>query len=293
MASSTLSLPPLSRSQQRLGYRKVVEKAAVAGVTACAGFTAFLLLLILGYIVYKGGSYINWTFLTSLPTPAGEPGGGVVHAIAGSLIVVGLATAIAVPIGVGSALFVNEFPSPVLGRFVRGLADILTAVPSIVVGIFVYELVVAPIGHFSGYSGSIAYAFIMIPIILVTSQEALRLVPKSLREASLALGVPKWRTTLSIVLPVSTRALGTGILLAFARAIGETAPMLFTSFGNQFWNLDPNKPIATLPLVIYRYAVGPYDDWHAQAWAGAFILVLLVLVVSIMTRFVLRRRFEE
>jgi phosphate transport system permease protein len=194
---------------------------------------------------------------------------------------------------VGAAIFVNEFPSPWLGRFVRFLADVLTSVPSIVVGIFIFELVVTRAGHFSGYSGSIAYAFIMVPIILVATQEALRLVPQPLREASLALGVSKWRTTMQVVVPVASRALLTGILLAFARAIGETAPMLFTSFGNQFWNADPTRPMASLPLIIYRYAVGPYDDWHQQAWAAAFLLVVLVLVVSIVTRFVLRRKFDE
>ncbi len=293
MSEQALRLPLLPHSDAGLRRRKILERAAVLTVTACALLTVTFLVLILGYIAYKGISYINWGFLTHLPRPAGEPGGGVVNGIVGSLVIVGLATVMAIPIGVGAAIFVNEFPSPVLGRFVRGLADILTAVPSIVVGIFAFTLIVTPTRHFSGLSGSVAYAFIMVPIILVTSQEALRLVPNSLREASLALGVPRWRTTLSVVMPVASRAVGTGVLLAFARAIGETAPMIFTAFGNQFWNLDPNKPMATLPLIIYRYATGPYDDWHSQAWAGAFLLVVLVLFVSILTRFVLRRSTHD
>lgn len=278
---------------RRLAYRKVVEKVAVASVALTASIAVAILGLILAYVVYKGASAINWSFLTALPRPAGETGGGIAHAILGSFIIVSLGSVIALPIGIGAAIFVNEYPSRILGRAVRFVAEVLTAVPSIVVGIVAFQLIVTRSGHFSGYSGSVAYAFIMIPIVLIATQEALHLVPQSLREASLALGIPKWITTVRVVVPVASRALVTGCLLAVARAMGETAPMMFTSFGNQFWNADPSKPMASIPLVIYRYAIGPYDDWHRQAWAAAFLLVVIVLAISILTRFVLRRRFDD
>ena len=280
-------------SDLRFRQRMFTERAAYIGVALCATLTVSLLAIILGYVVFKGASYINWTFLTSLPTPAGEAGGGIINALFGSFYVVSAATLIAVPIGVGAAIFLSEFPTRFLGRGVRFLADVLVAVPSIVIGIAIYALVVEPTKHFSGFSGSVAYAFIMIPIIVITTQEALRLVPTTLREASLSLGVPKWKTILRIVLPVSSRALLTGLILATARALGETAPMLFTSFGNPFWTSDINKPIATVPLLIFRYATGPYEDWHRQAWAAAFLLVVVILLASVITRFVIRNKFDE
>src|ERR1051325_9589956 len=193
-------------------------------------------------------------FLTSLPLPPGENGGGILNALIGSAMVVLCAAAMAVPIGLGAAVFVNEFPTAGFGRFVRFLAEVLTGVPSIVVGLFAYALVVRPLGGFSGFSGSVAYAFIMIPIILISAHEAFRLVPDSLREASLALGIPKWRTILRVVLPVSSRALLTGVGLSVPRGRGEAAPMLFPAFGNPFWNLNWGKPVATVPLLIYTYA---------------------------------------
>jgi phosphate transport system permease protein len=199
----------------------------------------------------------------------------------------------ALPIGLGAAVFVNEFPSSRLGRGVRFMAEVLTGVPSIVVGLFAYALVVQPMGSFSGLAGSVAYAFIMVPIILIASHEAFRLVPSSLREASLALGVPKWRTIIGVVLPVSSRALITGGVLAISRALGEAAPMLFTAFGNPFWNLNLGKPIATVPMLIYTYATGPYEDWHKKAWAASFVLMMVVLVTSVMTRAFLRGKAHE
>ena len=293
MAVERVPLSRLEGKGVRFRYRRFMDRAGLVVVALCAGLTVTLLLLILGYVVYQGGSSINWTFVTALPKPAGEPGGGIANAIVGSALIVGLAALLAVPIGVGAAIFLNEFPSFWLGRAVRFLADVLTAVPSIVVGLAVYALVVLPMRTFSGFAGSVAYAFIMIPIILITAQEALRLVPTTLREASLALGVPRWKTVLRIVLPTSSRALLTGVVLAVARALGETAPMLFTAFGNSFWNLNPFKATATIPLVIYRYAIGPYDDWHRQAWAASFVLIVVVLLTSILTRLVLRREFED
>jgi phosphate transport system permease protein len=274
-------------------YRKGVEWLTWIGMLFCTGVTVFFLLTILGYVLYHGASSINWEFLTALPLPAGESGGGIANALVGSALVVVVATCMAVPIGLGAAVFVNEFPSTHLGRLVRFLAEVLTGVPSIVVGLFAYALVVRSLGSFSGLSGSVAYAFIMIPIILISAHEAFRLVPTSLREAALALGVPKWRTILWVVLPVSSRALLTGVVLAVSRVLGEAAPMLFTAFGNPFWNFNLRKPMATVPLLIYTYATGPYDDWHRKAWAASFVLLVVVLVTSVLTRAFLRGRSHE
>lgn len=273
--------------------RRATEWLAGTGMVVCTAVTVFFLLMILGYVVYHGASAIDWNFLTSLPLPPGETGGGIANALVGSILVVACAMLLAMPIGLGAAIFVNEFPNARLGRAVRFMAEVLTGVPSIVVGLFAYALVVRPMGTFSGFAGSIAYAFIMIPIILIASHEAFRLVPRSLREASLALGVPKWRTILGVVLPVSRQALFTGAVLAFSRALGEAAPMLFTAFGNPFWNLNLGKPIATVPMLIYTYATGPYDDWHRQAWAASFVLMMVVLVTSVMTRAFLRGKQDE
>jgi phosphate transport system permease protein len=280
-------------SRRRFMRRKIIERLAVGGMFLCASVTIFFLVTILGYVLYNGAAAVNWEFLTSLPVPAGETGGGIGNALIGSALVVLCAAAMAVPIGLGAAVFVNEFPSAGFGRFVRFLAEVLTGVPSIVVGLFAYALVVRPLGGFSGFSGSVAYAFIMIPIILISAHEAFRLVPDSLREASLALGIPKWRTILRVVLPVASRGLITGVVLAVSRALGEAAPMLFTAFGNPFWNLNLGKPIATVPLLIYTYATGPYADWHRKAWAASFILLMVVLVTSVLTRAFLRGKSHE
>lgn len=273
--------------------RKLIERLAIAGMVSCTAISVFFLFAILGYVVYKGASAIDWEFFTGLPLPPGEAGGGIANALVGSVLVVGCATLLALPIGLGAAIFINEFPSARLGRLVRFMAEVLTGVPAIVVGLFAYALVVQPMGSFSGFSGSVAYAFIMVPIILIASHEAFRLVPPSLREASLALGVPKWRTIVGIVLPVSSKALITGAVLAISRALGEAAPMLFTAFGNPFWNLNLGKPIATVPLLIYTYATGPYADWHEKAWGASFVLMMVVLVASVMTRAFLRGKAHE
>jgi phosphate transport system permease protein len=283
----------LSATDRRFLYRKILEGVAWTGMVICTAITVCILWIILGYVIYRGGAVLSWEFLTALPTPAGEAGGGIANALVGSLLVVAVATLMAVPISLGAAILVNEFPSPRLASSVRFLAEVLTGVPSIVVGLFAYALVVQPTGRFSGFAGSAAYAVIMVPILLITTHEALRRVPTHLREASLALGVPVWRTILWVVLPVSSRALLTGILLAFSRALGEAAPMLFTAFGNPFWNLDLRKPVATVPHLIYTYATGPYEDWHNKAWAASFVLVMVVLVTSMLTRAVLRSTSHE
>jgi phosphate transport system permease protein len=273
--------------------RRIVERLSVLGMILCTSVTATLLFMILGYVFYNGASAIDWQFLTELPLPPGENGGGIANALVGSVLVVSVATLMALPIGLGAAIFINEFPSARLGRSVRFMAEVLTGVPSIVVGLFAYDMVVQPFGSFSGVSGSVAYAFIMVPILVITSHEAFRLVPTSLREASLALGVPKWRTILWVVLPVSRTALLTGAVLAVSRALGEAAPMLFTAFGNPFWNLNLTKPIATVPMLIYTYATGPYDDWHRKAWAASFVLMTVVLFTSVLTRAFLRGKSHE
>ena len=274
-------------------YRKFVERANWFGMLGCISVSVFFLVAILGYVLVNGASYIDWEFLTAIPVPAGESGGGIANALVGSLLVVALAAVMAIPIGIGAAIFINEFPTHGLGRAVRFLAEVLTGVPSIVIVLFAYALVVQPWGGFSGFAGSVSYAFIMIPIVLISAHEALRLVPDSLREASLALGIPKWRTITGIVLPVSSKALVTGVVLAFSRALGEAAPMLFTAFGNSFWNLNLSKPIATVPLLIYTYATGPYEDWHRKAWAASFVLLVVVLLTSVLTRAFLRGKTNE
>lgn len=283
----------LESDRRRYRLRKLVERLALAGMVFCTAVSIFFLLAILGYVVYQGASAIDWEFLTALPLPPGEAGGGIANALVGSILVVACATLLAFPIGLGAAIFVNEFPGARLGRAVRFMAEVLTGVPSIVVGLFAYALVVQPMGSFSGLAGSVAYAFIMVPIILIASHEAFRLVPPSLREASLALGVPKWRTIIGVVLPVSSSALITGGVLAVSRALGEAAPMLFTAFGNPFWNVNLGKPIATVPMLIYTYATGPYDDWHRKAWAASVVLMMVVLVTSVMTRAFLRGKAHE
>ncbi len=274
-------------------FRKATERFHWVVMLLCTCISVFFLLMILGYVIYHGAAAINWQFLTALPLPPGETGGGIANALVGSVLVVAAATMMALPIGLGAAIFVNEFPSARMGRIVRFMAEVLTGVPSIVVGLFAYSMVVQPLGSFSGFSGSVAYAFIMLPIILIASHEAFRLVPASLREASLALGVPKWRTILWVVLPVSSRALLTGAVLAVSRALGEAAPMLFTAFGNPFWNLNLRKPIATVPLLIYTYATGPYDDWHEKAWGASFVLMMVVLITSVLSRAFLRGKANE
>src|ERR1043166_2007051 len=277
----------------RYRSRKAVEAVVWFLMLMCIGTAVFFLVSILGYVVVNGISSINWEFLTALPLPAGESGGGIANALVGSILVVALASLMAVPVGVGAAIFINEFPSHGLGKSVRFLAEVLSGVPSIVVGLFAYALIVKPWGGFSGFAGSVSYAFIMVPIILISAHEALRLVPNSMREAALALGVPQWRTIIGVVLPVSSRALITGVILAVSRALGEAAPMLFTAFGNSFWNLNMGKPIATVPLLIYTYATGPYDDWHRKAWAASLVLLSVVFITSVMTRAFLRGKSNE
>jgi phosphate transport system permease protein len=225
-----------------------------------------------------------------MPKPVGEEGGGMANAIVGTLILIGIASAVGLPIGIGAGLYLAERRGTRLANLVRFLADVLNGLPSIVMGIFAWQFLVRPFGHFSALAGGAAIGAMMIPLVTRTTEEMVRTVPQSLREAALALGYPRWRTSLQIVLRTALGGIVTGVLVAVARVAGETAPLLFTAFGNQFWSTSLTQPIAALPLQIFTYAISPYDDWHAQAWAGALVLIALVLLISVIARFVTRAR---
>jgi len=250
----------------------------------CAVISAGVLLSILGYIFVKGFSALSLSFLTNLPKPVGEAGGGIANSIVGSAKVVGLAAAMGIPIGVAAGIYLAEYGRGRYAFCVRYAADVMNGVPSIVIGLFAYALIVQPMKKFSALSGSVALAMIMIPIVLRNTEEFLRLVPGTIREAALALGVPRWKVTLFVILPSAGRGILTGALLAVARVAGETAPLIFTAFGNRFWDNGWLNPIATLPHTIFTYAIAPYEDWHKQAWAAALILMIFVLAINIAAR---------
>jgi phosphate transport system permease protein len=250
-------------------------------MTFAAGAAVVLVLLPLGaifaYLLYKGFGSLNWAFLTQTPKPVGEPGGGMANAIAGTGLILLIASTIGVPIGIGAGIYLAEYGHGRLGDLIRFTADVLNGVPSIVVGIVAYGIVVLSQGHFSALAGGVALAIMMVPTITRTTEEMLLLVPSTVREAAYGLGVPRWRTTLSITLRTATSGVITGVMLAFARVAGETAPLLFTAFGNQFWNWKVNQPTAALSLQVFTYAISPFDEWHRQAWAGALILIVLIV----------------
>jgi phosphate transport system permease protein len=246
------------------------------------------LVAIFGYVVYRGVGAINWAFLTQTPKPVGEAGGGMANAIVGSALILGIASLVGVPFGVGAGIYLAEFGRNRLGSVIRFTSDVLSGVPSIVIGIVAWSILVRDRG-FSALAGGLALAIMMVPTITRTTEEMLLLVPQALREAAYGLGVSRWRTTLSIVLRTATSGVITGIMLAFARIAGETAPLLFTALGNTFWNLRYNQPTAALPLQIYVYANSPYDDWHRQAWAGSLVLIVLIVTAVAAVRYVVRR----
>ncbi len=270
-------------------WRKLISHAMVGVTILSAGLAVLALVAVLGYVAVNGFSALNVDFFLHMPTPVGVPGGGVANAIVGSLIVVGLATLFALPIGLGAGIYLSEFGNHRFGDAVRYLADVLAGVPSIVMGIFAYALIVARQGHFSALSGGFALGVMMLPAITRTTEEMLRLVPDSLREGALALGLSQWRVTVSIVVPTAASGVLTGVVLAIARIAGETAPLLFTAFGNPFWSTDISQPIATLPLTLFTYAISPYDDWHVKAWGTGLVLTAFVLVASLLVRYVGRR----
>ena len=264
----------------------------VALLVLCVLLAVLPLLVILGTLAVKGAGSINLGFFTKLPVPAGESGGGVAHAIVGTLFIVGAACAIGLPIGIGAGIFAAEFPGTRLALITRFVADVLNGTPSIVVGVFAWTFIVAPQKHFSGFAGSAALAVLMIPMVMRTTEEMIKLVPHSLREAALALGYARWRTSLSIVVRTCLPGIVTGALLAVARIAGETAPLLLTALGSQYFSTNLRQPMAALPLVVFTYATGPYDDWHRLAWATALVLILVVLVLSLAARLATRRRFD-
>ncbi len=272
-------------------FRRWVSNGMV-GLMIVAVIVAVLpLLLILLTLIVKGASSLSLNFFTRAPVPAGETGGGVAHAIVGTLMIVGMASLIGVPLGVGAGIYCAEYPGTRLSKVSRFVADVMNGTPSIVVGVFAWTLIVARQKHFSGYAGSAALAMLMIPMVMRTTEELIKLVPHSLREAALALGYPRWRTSMAIVLRTALPGIVTGSLLAIARTAGETAPLLFTALGSQFMSLNMNQPIAALPLTVFQYATGPYEEWHRYAWASALVLILVVLVLSILARLATRRRF--
>jgi phosphate transport system permease protein len=281
----------LDNSQRlRRSYRKLKSNIMV-GVTVGATVIALTpLFLVLGYLLTKGASSLNWNFFTKMPAPVGQTGGGMANAIVGTFELIGLASFIGVPLGVGAGIYLAENRNRSLPHVIRFAADVMMGVPSIVIGIVVYALVVRPMGGFSALSGAIALAMIMIPLVTRTAEEMILLVPHELREAALALGVPRWRTTLSVVARAAATGIATGVILAVARVAGETAPLLFTAFGNRFWSVSLREPIETLTVQVYTYAISPFADWQRQAWAGALVLTMIVLTLELGVRWTTRQK---
>lgn len=265
--------------------RRAVDHLATALVGLATAVAVAILLIIVGYIVMRGAPALNLDFFTKRPLPYGEAGGGVAPAILGTVAMLAVASLIGIPVGVGTAIYLAEFGRGRFASIVRFVVDLIAGLPSIVVGVFIWALLVRRgIGQYNGFAGSVALAVIMLPIIIRTVEEVLRLVPDTLREASLALGVPRWRTIMRVVLPTARAGLLTGILLSVARAGGETAPLLLTALGNQFFSLSFRQPMAALPVQIYNYAVAPYEDWHTKAWGSALVLILVIGVLNLLTR---------
>ena len=276
----------------RRRLRRLVSNLMV-GLMVGAVIVALLpLIFILANLVIKGAGSLSLDFFTKTPAPAGETGGGVAHAIIGTLMIVGVAALIGLPLGVGAGIYCAEYPGSRLTTITRFVADVMNGTPSIVVGVFAWAWIVAQQKHFSALAGSVALAILMIPMVLRTTEEMIKLVPNSLREAALALGYPRWRTSLSVVVRSTLPGIVTGSLLAVARIAGETAPLLFTALGSQYLSFDLDQPMAALPLTVYQYATGPYEEWHRYAWAAALVLILVVFVLSLGARLAIRRRFS-
>jgi phosphate transport system permease protein len=273
----------------RLIWRKSLNAFMLSLTGLCALLTVSALFFILGYLVWNGGKDLSWSFFTHLPAPVGESGGGMANAIVGTLKLLLLAALFGVPIGLLGGVYLAEFGGRTIPFLVRYTADLMNGVPSIVMGIFAYALVVMPMHHFSTLAGGIALGIMVIPTVLRNTESFLRDVPRPLREGSFALGANKWRMIATVVLPAASRGILTGVLLALARVAGETAPLLFTAFGNRYWSPGWMQPTSSLPVVIYTYATGPYEDWHRQAWAAGLVLLGLVLVTNILVRTFLTR----
>jgi phosphate transport system permease protein len=269
--------------------RRLSNWIALGLITVAALIVTVPLFLILGTVLVRGVGTFNWAFLTQIPKPIGEEGGGMGNAILGSVLLLSFASLIGVPLGIGAGIFLAEYGRNKFGNVVRFTADVLNGVPSVVIGMTAWALVVVPQGHFSLLSGSVALGIMMIPVISRTTEEVLLLVPQSIREAALGLGIPKWRTIISVVLRSASAGIVTSVMLAFARIAGESAPLMFTAFGNEFWSSNPNQPVAALPLQIYKYAIQPYEQAHAQAWTAALVLISMIVLTVVFVRFIVGR----
>lgn len=265
--------------------RGAFDGCAVFVLSFCAVLVLLPLFSILIHLIREGAQALNWDFFTKLPKPVGESGGGMANAIVGTLTLLGIAVFVGVPIGFGSGIYLSEYAEHRFAYVVRFVTDVMNGIPSIVYGIFAYAMFVLPMKSFSAISGGVALGIMMIPIVTRTTEQFLQMVPTQLREAGLALGAPKWKVVLDIVVPTAKGGIVTGIMVALARVAGETAPLLFTAFGNRFWHNKLTEPIAALPLQIFAYAISPFDDWHRQAWAGALILIAIVFVVNLMANY--------
>ncbi len=270
-------------------YRKFKNTLFLLLTLAAALAVLIPLFMIIQFVLVQGASSLSWSFFTELPKPVGETGGGMRHAILGTMYIVGLGALIAIPIGVTCGIYLSEFSKSKLSKTLKMTVDLMSGIPSIVIGIFAYLIVVVPLKSFSALAGGISLSIIMLPIIIKTSEEILKLVPNHIREAGLALGLPRWKVILFIILKGSISNLLTGMILAISRAAGETAPLLFTAFGNMYFSYSLNEPMASLPVQIYTYAISPYKDWQRQAWAGAFVLMVLILTMNLFARFILTK----
>lgn len=276
-------------STMRIQWRKTLNYVMLTLTGIAALGVVSVLFLILGYLIWHGGTSLNWNFFTQLPKPVGETGGGMANAIVGSLKLLLLAAVMGLPFGLLVGVYLAEFGGKTFSFVVRYTTDLLNGVPSIVIGIFAYTLAVLPVKHFSAVAGGVALAVMVIPITVRSTEEFLRAVPGSMREAAMALGASQWKTIVTVVLPAASGGILTGMLLALARVAGETAPLLFTAFSNRYWSEGWGQPIASLPVMIYTYAIAPYDDWHRQAWAAGLVLLGLVLLSNLGARFILAR----
>ena len=273
--------------------RKKVTNYIMMFLTFIASLLAIIpLVFIFYYTISKGITYLNLDFFINMPTPVGEPGGGMANAIVGTLILIGIGAVIGIPVGIMTGTYLSEFGNNKFGSTVRFLIDVLSGIPSIVVGVVAYTLIVVPMKHFSALAGGVALGILMIPTITRTTEEMIKLVPHSLREAGLALGIPKWKTTILIILQTAWKGIATGILLGLSRAAGETAPLLFTALGNRFWSTKVMQPIASLTVYIYDYAKAPFTDWNNQAWTAALVLILLISIISLLFRIITRSKYK-
>lgn len=282
----------LLKKNKKFEFRKF-KNTLMLGFSIIASIIAVLpLLYIFFYTTASGASALNFDFFVNLPKPFGESGGGIGNAILGTFIMLLIGSAFGIPIGIMTGIYVSEYSGSIMSNIIKFLTDVLSGIPSIIIGIFAYGLIVIPTKKFSAFAGGFALGLLMIPTITRTTEEMLKLVPNTLREASLALGITKWRTSLSIVLKTASSGVITGILLALARAAGETAPLLFTSFGNNFWSTSLSEPISSIPVQIYNFAISPYEDWHRMAWAGAFVLITVVFIINLIVRIITKRKFS-